>query len=192
MQIFELGLVDMDDTLCDFVSQCLKVHNKSDMHYPRGVDVHQALEFGEAEKDHDDFWKPIHEAGEGFWAEMIVHSWCMELLHATRVICKEVKICSSPGRRRVPSVFTGKIRWLNRQAIYDEFLPIKSKHLLAAPGRLLIDDSEKNVEQFRAAGGMAILFPSISNSLHEHVISPMFYFGMKVHELILDAKGKSL
>jgi hypothetical protein len=41
------------------------------------------------------------------------------------------------------------------------------KHLLAGPGRLLIDDSPRNCERFAMFGGAALLFPRPWNA-HYH------------------------
>lgn len=64
---------------------------------------------------------------------------------------------------------TGKMRWIakNIPELYDRTLigPVP-KELLAAPDRLLIDDHDKFVGAFRAAGGNVIQVPRPWNCLH--------------------------
>ena len=58
--------------------------------------------------------------------------------------------------------WTGKALWVNRNIpVFNKRLIITSasKSLLAGPGTLLIDDRDKNVEEFIAAGGNACLVP---------------------------------
>jgi len=79
----------------------------------------------------------------------------------------------------------GKLRWI------DEHVPLsqhqlvitKSKWTLATPDNLLIDDSDKNVNEFRNYGGKAILFPRPWNSLNSFSYCPMEFVGKIVEAL---------
>lgn len=65
--------------------------------------------------------------------------------------------------------WTGKAQWVNKHIpVFNERLIIStaSKSLLAGPDTLLIDDRDKNVEEFIAAGGQACLVPRPWNKSH--------------------------
>jgi 5'(3')-deoxyribonucleotidase len=62
----------------------------------------------------------------------------------------------------------GKLEWVRKnipQAI-DRTIITRHKHLLAGPGRILIDDAEFNVNDWNEHGGTGILYPAHHNSLH--------------------------
>ena len=55
---------------------------------------------------------------------------------------------------------TGKMQWVNKHipSLYNKLIITRaSKSLFANPDTLLIDDKDENVDNFRAAGGQAIL-----------------------------------
>ena len=66
---------------------------------------------------------------------------------------------------------TGKLTWMKQQMGINypasTIVTGAPKSLFARPGALLIDDRDKNVEEFRAAGGRAVLVPRPWNRLHE-------------------------
>jgi 5'(3')-deoxyribonucleotidase len=65
---------------------------------------------------------------------------------------------TSPGRFGFAP--TGKFNW--RQKNYPDLNLVitKSKHLLAAPDAILIDDDGRQIEAFDKAGGKGFLWPS--------------------------------
>jgi len=71
-----------------------------------------------------------------------------------------------------PESTTGKLTWiekyLNNKWRKNAIVTGAPKKLFARPGALLIDDRDKNVEEFRAAGGEAILVPRPWNKLYPH------------------------
>lgn len=85
------------------------------------------------------------------------HPWASELI----AVCEEagkLRICTAGDPMRA--------RWLKRGTGYRKCYFVDDKHELAKPGRLLIDDADHHVEDFRDHGGEAILFPSIHNARH--------------------------
>jgi len=111
-----------------------------------------------------------------FWSELQYYTdgiaiwrWLQELCHRKFI---PLTVATTP--------FAGdEIRFLaQRQLWIDSFMsdsqgspPIVytgpgHKHLLAAPGRLLIDDSPANIEAWEAAGGDTILIPRPWNGDH--------------------------
>jgi len=77
-----------------------------------------------------------------------------------------VVILSSPSD--LPACVEGKVEWLHRftrNPRYKDFMLGRRKYLCAAPGRILVDDSQHNIDAFRKAGGEGIVFPQPWNSL---------------------------
>ncbi len=74
-----------------------------------------------------------------------------------------LKFLSAPVPRA--DSFVGKVEWIQsflpergNFALLDLILcPKRDKHCLAAPNRILIDDSEKNIKEWQEAGGIGIL-----------------------------------
>ncbi len=62
-----------------------------------------------------------------------------------------------------------KIVWLRQRfgPEFKSFLLGSQKYFCAAPGHVLIDDSDKNCKAFEKWGGKAILFPQYWNSRHK-------------------------
>ncbi len=66
---------------------------------------------------------------------------------------------------KFPECFSGKAEWILKfvpergRMILGELMIVasKDKHLVAKPNRVLIDDSEKNIKEWIAAGGIGIL-----------------------------------
>jgi hypothetical protein len=68
-----------------------------------------------------------------------------------------------------PDCAAGKVEWIQRCCpswLHDQYIICKHKEVCAQPGALLIDDSDKNIEQFKDAGGEIIIMPRPWNSLH--------------------------
>lgn len=167
--------LDLDGVLCDFAGSAIRLFREPEEaaaildNWPRGEwDIHKILNVSPAT-----FWQRIDTAGEDWWALLPEYQWAQTLL---RVVADhdEFTIASSPSLH--PSSSAGKIRWM-KSRFHDGFrawMLGEHKHLLAGPGRTLIDDSERNCERFTAAGGRAILFPAPWNTLGG-VVDPVSY-----------------
>lgn len=159
-------LLDMDEVLVDFTGMALWACGADRERFqrtrPRGewdVTVHLGI-------THDEFWQRIREYGERFWTWMPPLPWAAALVEALERRELEWYVVSSPPRD--PCAASGKVRWLKRyfDPTWDRYVLTSHKHLLASPRTLLIDDSEKNLKRFAAAGGRTLLFPSLGNRLH--------------------------
>lgn len=81
-----------------------------------------------------------------------------------------ILLCSSPTHETASPM--GKLRWIERHVDLHWmrryiFTPVKAA--LASPSAILIDDSDKQVNAFRKAGGTAILVPRPWNSMWKEV-----------------------
>ncbi len=84
----------------------------------------------------------------------------------------------------------GKYDWIVSHLppeMHTHFSMCPVKRLCVAPDALLIDDSNKNVDEFRAAGGQAILMPRPWNTRHRNPcdrISSMSYVYSEVARIL--------
>ena len=113
------------------------------------------------------FWQSIKR---DFWAT-VPPSCDIGLIRdcAELVGCDNVCILSSPTLD--PDCLAGKLEWIHAHLpswFRRQFLIGPRKHFCARPDALLIDDRDKNVEDFRAHGGQAILMPRPWNTRHDH------------------------
>lgn len=156
-------LLDMDGVITDFVGRAIEIHGKRPetvlANWPRGTHwLHEVLK-----TDLPGFWRPINAQGERFWRDLSPYPWARALLDWIEAVPENWAICTSPSRD--PACPRGKMEWLYahiRPAFRDVALTPR-KHLLANPNTVLIDDTERMVERFEAAGGHAVLFPQAWN-----------------------------
>lgn len=98
-----------------------------------------------------EFWDKF---GYDFWACLPETPLCIPLIHAARSL-GEVYVLTKPTNN--PESYAGKAAWCKDFEL--EVIMMKHKRYLSAPGRLLIDDSLENVNEFRCGGGDAVLVP---------------------------------
>ena len=161
--------VDMDDVLCAFiagVSWRLPRSVCRGRYWPKGeYDVAKVLGMPAEDiwrrlEPHDEFFAslPWTKEGKVLWAWL----WC-------NLDPRELWLLSMP----LPGMGSrdGKKRWIERHLhdispgqVHRAIITHEPKANYAAPGRLLIDDCDANVDPWRAAGGEAILVPRLCNS----------------------------
>lgn len=155
--------IDMDGVLADFMSSALGLWGcgkkflqpggwpagKKGAHQAIGVESHQ-------------FWGKITKAGINFWVEINACPWAQGLWDMFDKDREKYQtfILSSPPF--APHALAGKMIWLNEKfgPNFRQYIFTPHKHLLAAKGRLLIDDFEENCQRFEEAGGTAFLWPA--------------------------------
>lgn len=152
--------LDMDGVLCDFAGGVCALFGKD---APQAGDLAQELHqhLGIAKGL---MWSRIAEAGARLWEGLEPLPWADELVALVRSH-GELVIATAPSLN--PASLAGKLTWLQRRfgRNFRDFVVTPQKHLLAAPGRILIDDSPRHVDAFSAFGGLSTLFPSIENGL---------------------------
>ncbi len=154
--------IDLDGVLCDMVGSALRVHNRQDVleTWVKGMyDIEDVLGIA---KNH--FWKVIDSHGYEFWSELEPYPWMDQLYRAALRITDNVILCTKPSKAHFSS--GGKHQWIlqNFGSQFRNYIITPHKHHCSAPGRVLIDDSEKNIEEWRHQGGTGILFPQVWNS----------------------------
>lgn len=157
--------LDMDGVIANWTKQVAKVfsHDYDEMiaNWQPGVyDTAEHLGISDGW-----MWKNI-DAYETFWEEIEAYDYAHKLVKYLKKN-HEVHICSSPSRNK--RSMAGKSEWLTKHnfGFGRNFFFTPQKHLLAAPGRVLIDDLDKNIDKFNANGGHGILFPQPWNVAHE-------------------------
>lgn len=163
--------IDMDGVLADFISAAFRAHGQEfdAATYPRCEwEITRVLGTSDS-----DFWAVI-DALPDFWRNLPSYPWFRDLLDEAEETGCEVRILTTPSRHG--HSYRGKREWLDDHGIGIPailFGNSRDKALLARSDRLLIDDSGKNVDMFRKAGGQAILFPQVWNENYDLADDPM-------------------
>jgi hypothetical protein len=106
-----------------------------------------------------------------FWRNLPKYPWADDLVAAITAGCK-CYILTSIGGGACSA--TGKIQWLQNH--YPELaksaILTRRKEMLAAPGRVLIDDDPGNCQKWVERGGWGILFPHPRNAEYKNFCTP--------------------
>jgi len=154
--------VDMDGVLTDFERRFEQFAGVT----PDEFMAQKKIEFGE-EKANEQFWDLIdNQIGVRFWAGM---PWMPEGEKLYQYIKKsKPTILTSPSREESSRI--GKGVWVKRNM---PNVPVKfgykasGKAKYAGPNKILIDDREDNIQAWKAAGGIGILFKSTEQVKNE-------------------------
>jgi 5'(3')-deoxyribonucleotidase len=185
-------LVDMDCVLADFVAAAAKAHGVpadallTPSNWPPGeygcYEPFGRLAVGRPFSAFE-FWKPIN-ADPKFWRTIPRLPWADDLMELVRSLTADYWFVTSPSR--CDNCVRGKEDWVKAHygEPHDRVVPTPHKYLLAVTARgpaVLVDDHEKNVEEFRAAGGLAVLFPAHHNQLHQYAADPLPWVAEGLH-----------
>jgi len=173
-------LLDMDGVIADFMKACCAAHNRPDPYLQES-----SLGIWETEKvwgiTEREFWKPIDALGLGFWDGIVKTPEADRIVELLTETFGETNIAILTAPSFDPGCVPGKMAWIKRH--YPQFKKRiifgHAKEFLSAPYRVLVDDRDKNVENFRAAGGQAILVPRPWNKAHSvkggHILLDLAY-----------------
>lgn len=146
-------LLDVDGILADFFGAALVAHGRADLvtRWPKGEwDMAKVMGITE-----EAFWAPLDNYA--FWVSVPMYTGADEFVADLERIAP-VTFCTSPSMS--PESYMAKVAWLRDNIGAKTNIMLGGrKWLMAKPGNVLIDDYERNVEKFRAAGGPAVLFP---------------------------------
>jgi 5'(3')-deoxyribonucleotidase len=179
MRIF----LDLDCVLCDFIKGVAKImgisHDVLLNHHPSG-----SYGFGKAvaaayrtmhphlktEAFHESsceftFWRLVQGRAD-FWANLAPFEWSAQLVALARRADPNFRFLSAPSDCEFS--LAGKHQWITRMGWEaHRLIPTQHKSDLAMPGRILVDDHDANIEAWRAAGGIGILWPAPHNKRHK-------------------------
>jgi len=107
----------------------------------------------------EEMWDRINDAGEDFWADMELLPWAKDLYNALEKEAGNLlAFLTSPSDN--PVCAAGKVKWIKKHFDTKNFIITPRKHFCAGPNSILVDDTQKKVDQFIKHGGKAFLWPS--------------------------------
>lgn len=157
-----LCFLDMDGVLADFAGGVSKAHNRPSPYLePSSLgifDMEKLWGMTPAE-----FWVGTRQ--EGFWLglEKMPDADAIVDLVCSYFGAENVAILTSPSFD--PHCIPEKQQWIKQYypQFYSNMLFGSAKRFLAGPGRVLLDDRDANIDNFRNAGGYAITVPRLWN-----------------------------
>lgn len=151
--------LDLDGVIAEFAYAACDVHGKPH-------DVKKWDFFTDWGMTEEEFWRPINRLGERFYPFYVNSTpWAEELIETVQKADDHVSIVTD-STANMPGIL-GKENWIRNMFGPDIKVSYTSeKHLLAAPGRLLIDDSPRNCERFAVFGGSSLLLPRPWNATY--------------------------
>ena len=175
------ALLDMDGVLVSFVQGALAVHEK-DYPYNRPEaaghwNITTLIDIPE-----DKFWRPMEDL---FWARLKKTPEADEIVDLVVGKFGLDNTCllsvPSPNIGCVP----GKLQWIaeNYPQFSDRYLFGPRKEFASGPNRILIDDRDKNVDDFNRAGGTAFLLPRPWNRMHKSRHEPVKHLKAFLHSI---------
>ena len=141
--------VDMDGVLVDFDGGYEKLTGMT----TRAAD----------EKGPEFFWKPISKAGAKWW---ITLNWMPDGKQLWDYVKKyNPELLSAPSREEASKL--GKRVWVKRELPGVKLIlrSADKKQEFASSNSILIDDREKNIEQWKSAGGVGILHTDAASTI---------------------------
>jgi hypothetical protein len=145
---------DMDGVLCDFDKQF------SDSN-PEHLSPSEYI----AKYSTSKFWKLIDSYKEKFWSEM---EWMPDGKQLWEYISKYNPTLLSAPSYEASSRF-GKRLWVDKNLSGTKLIlaAADKKQNYSKPNRILIDDKESNIEQWRSQGGIGILHKNTADTIKQ-------------------------
>ena len=132
----------------------------------------------------DEFWKRIGTF-ENFWLDLEKYEWSDDLFRMCSTTARTVIATSPSPCKNCPGQ---KVEWLRKHGYLEsrltDYMLGPHKELMARPNTILIDDSDRNVELFIAAGGKAITFPQRWNKARSLIGSRLEYVGTILNQMV--------
>ena len=162
--------LDQDGCLTNFFEAALHKLNKK-YRKDNPITVSEYIDYGKFDMaalfgiTNEEFWQCVEGGDQYFWDTLPVYPWSKNLYDFLSRFAP-VTILSSPSDGR--NCVWGKVKWLKEKIdpliSTGDCIFTKKKYLLANPESLLIDDLQKNCDEFIAAGGNAVCVPSNWNT----------------------------
>jgi hypothetical protein len=172
--------LDLDGTTVDCVRAALRLHGRPDLaadpSYPPSYDWEVGLGIS-----HAAFWNKVDEAGAAWWEGLDPTPFGLELIAVAASFGHPLHVAT---KTLGDAAACGKWRWIKRHFPKGTEIHITSnKTKLAGVGRLLIDDSPYQVDEWREADGDAILVPATYNDNRHYVGSELEFIKAEIWRL---------
>lgn len=156
-------LLDVDGVVADFVGGALEFHQVDNNPY--------ALEENKGKYTLEDMCgisrsEFFGEMGYEFWLGLSLMPEAIQIFNACAEAVGSQNVCFLTSPVMTRGCLDGKRAWLNKYFPRQPYLIGNDKGFCAAPGHLLVDDADSNVNRFTAEGGRAFLVPRPWNSSH--------------------------
>lgn len=188
--MYDIIFLDMDGVLVNFMKGALtqflgqkKAEEKlgqtqpESWHAPAGFELQLHLPHLTKEQIFDSI-----ADNPRFWVDLEPMPWAFDLMELAQSQAKQVRILTAPVQHT--NCHSQKAAWIEQYfpQLYKDRAVIlaKEKYLLAAAGRMLIDDNEQQTTDFRASSGSSILFPAPYNINYKHSKNPLEYVERKL------------
>jgi len=165
--------LDMDGVIADFTAGVCKAFDIqfSNEDYPFPLGLWDYIKYLQDKRNL--LWSKVRFVGStaSFWQNLSVLPNAKKF-YRTLICHFDVRFLTTPTGD-FDAVFDGKRKWLERHGFavpHDKRMlllePGETKEDYAAPGIILIDDQDSNVQKFRHGGGYAVLAPRPWNNRH--------------------------
>lgn len=151
------GVIDLDGVCANFVEGANLVHGRP------GYVATKYDWYSDWGMTDEEFWAPIKRLGTIFYAEYVKpYPWLEQLLN---MVTANGTCCINTYAHRNHNDLQGKKIWCDKYIAPHRKMGLvvvdqsELKDWMAAPGRILVDDSPKAIETFEHYGGAGFLFP---------------------------------
>lgn len=162
--------LDLDGVLASFFEASLHKLNKK-YRKDNPITISEYVDYGKFDMaalfgiTNAEFWQCVEGGDQYFWDGLSMFPWSKDLYDFLNLFAP-VTILSSPSDGS--NCVWGKVQWLKKKIDSNistgDCVFTKKKYLLANSESLLIDDLQKNCDEFIAAGGKAVCVPSTWNT----------------------------
>lgn len=158
--------LDMDGVLANFIDGVCNAHGRPSPYL-------DPANHGKSEIDHiwgmtaTEFWAPVNNSPE-FWDGLQRMPDADDIVASVIRAFGEENIAILTAPSMDPQCVPGKRRWMRKYyPMFSQRMIFGSaKDFLAGPHRFLIDDRDKNLEDFERHGGHSICVPRLWNNAH--------------------------
>jgi 5'(3')-deoxyribonucleotidase len=162
--------LDQDCVLASFFEASLHKLNKK-YRKDNPITISEYVDYGKFDMaagfgiTNAEFWQCVEGGDQYFWDNLPLFPWSKDFYDFLSRFAP-VTILSSPSDGA--NCVWGKVQWLKKKIDPNistgDCVFTKKKYLLANSESLLIDDLQKNCDEFIAAGGQAVCVPSTWNT----------------------------
>lgn len=159
--------LDMDEVIADWMASFLRYFDyRIDSRIMTRYEIWEFLGISR-----DEFWSQLENAPVEFWEGIKPTPWANQIVRTVTESSNDVYVLSNGA---FGNAATGKHRWLVNHfpELQSRLMLVRDKWLVAAPNRLLVDDSAEQVEKFVRAGGEAIMIDRPWNISHKFDLPP--------------------